>query len=83
MDAGFGKFIRNEWDLNTIDQSCDGFVATALELREMNHRARYYCQKWFGVEGGTMEGMELYSVFRVLKVLAPDTMVYYASWVGN
>ena len=50
MDAWFGRFIRYEWDLNSVEQRYDGFVATALELRELYDRAKFHCQKWVGRE---------------------------------
>ena len=75
MDAEFGKFFRNERDLSTVDQSCEGFVATALELRKMYHRVRFHCQKWFGVEGARRAGVEMFRIFTLLNVLTPETMI--------
>ena len=81
MDAGFGKSICNERYSNSVDQSCDGFVATTLELRRLYQRVRHY-SRLFGVEAWKRAGVELFRTFTLLNVLSPESMVYYAKCVG-
>ena len=82
MYAWFGRFILYEWDFNSVNQRYDGFVSAALELRELYNRVKFHCQKWVDREERRKRaGVELFRIFTLLKVISPETMVHYASWV--